>query len=276
MKEITVDPVRSRLPDEAAPVYTIGEAWRDVLNDPWRIVRQWNYKGAIFSGVLRAPNFFITYLAGGANLRLALLAASVQFVFRFLFGGAAGTLIQSFRRVEPAWKALVSILLVVPVISHLLEFVVQMIFGNLTQSGEHTDDAVIRSICISIMSALFTLFLMRRNVMIVSDAESKSLLSDSLNLPIMLFHFLAFVPLEIARMIFRASWLRVVLSFAAFALFSQLLGMALTKKIYWTYGGGREIAWLKFWGADGTVLMVAAVCLALLGVYLHRRKHNEL
>ena len=64
--------------------------------------------------MLRAPIFLITYLVGKESIKLALGAALAQFIFRFFFAGVGGALIQSFRRVEPPWKALFTILLVVP------------------------------------------------------------------------------------------------------------------------------------------------------------------
>src|SRR5215213_10509061 len=120
-----------------APKNTIGEAWSNLLRNPSQFIRYWNYKGAILSGVLRAPIFLVTYLLGKESLKLAIGAALVQFVFRFFFAGVSGALIQSFRRVEPAWKALFTILLIVPLISHVFEFLLQTSFAYLTATHDH-------------------------------------------------------------------------------------------------------------------------------------------
>ncbi|HXG84108.1 MAG TPA: hypothetical protein VNI84_08780 [Pyrinomonadaceae bacterium] len=255
-----------------APTHSISEALRGVWRDPSRFVRHWNYKGAIMSGGMRAPIFLITYLAGRESIRLALGAALVQFIFRFAFAGVGGTLIQAFRRVEPAWKALAAILLIVPVISHIFEFLVQLAFAHYTQTGDHTGDAILRSICISIVSALFTLFIMRRDVLIVGEAESKSIWNDLGRLPVLVFEFIAFIPLEIAGMLRRAEYLRAFLGVFAFGIFAQMLGWAIIGKPFWTYNKGKS-HWFSFWGIDGIILLL--ICTALSLIFLHRRAKSS-
>src|SRR5688500_16875777 len=169
--------------------HTISEALSNVWEDPGQFVKNWNYKGAVLSGVLRSPIFLITYLAGRESLKLAVGAAAVQFLFRFAFAGVGGTLIQGFRRVEPPWKALLAIMLILPLISHVFEFVFQGAFAYFSSTQDHTDEAILRSITVSIISALFTLFAMRRNVMIVGEEESRSLLHDISRLPVLVFEF---------------------------------------------------------------------------------------
>ena len=249
-------------PDAPPPTNTLGEAWANLLRNPSLFIRYWNYKGAILSGLLRAPIFLITYLIGKEGWKLAIGAALVQFTFRFFFAGIGGALIQGFRRVEPPWKALLTILMIVPLISHLLEFVFQFAFAYVTQTNDHTDEAIVRSICVSIISALFTLFIMRRNVMIVGEAESKSLLHDITRLPVLIFEFCAFIPNEISAMIRREAFLSALLSFIGFGIFSQMLVWAVTNKPSWTFGGGKSIALLRFWGIDGLILMIIAVALS--------------
>src|SRR5215213_5187517 len=255
-----------------APKNTIGEAWSNLVRNPSQFIRYWNYKGAILSGVLRAPIFLLTYLLGKESLKLAIGAALVQFIFRFFFAGISGALIQVFRRVEPAWKALATILLFVPLVSHLLEFVFQFSFAYFTGTNDHMDEAIIRSICVSIISALFTLFIMRRNVMIVGEAESKSLFSDITRLPLLIFQFCAFIPNEISAMIRREAFLSAVLSVAGFGVFAQMIVWAVTNKASWTYNNGRELPFLKYWGFDGIILLILAIALSSL-VYRYQRKH---
>jgi energy-converting hydrogenase Eha subunit C len=238
---------------------TIREAWASLLRDPGLFVRHWNYKGAVLSGGLRASVFLITYLISRESLRLAIGAAVVQFIFRFLFAGLSGAMIQSFRRVEPAWKAMVSILVVIPLISHVLEYLVQVGFVHYTATTDHTDMAIVRSVCVSIFSVLFALYIMRRNVMIVGEAESKSLWSDIVHLPYLIYEFMAFIPREIASLLRRGAYAGALLAIAAFGVFSQMICWAVTNKLFWTYGGGKQIAGLRFWAVDGMILMVVAV-----------------
>lgn len=251
-------------------INTLGEVWTHLMHNPALFITNWNYKGAILSGVMRAPIFLVTYLVASESLKLAIGAALAQFIFRFLFAGASGALIQSFRRVEPAWKALLAIILIVPIISHIFEFFVQFSFAYATSTNEHTDVAIIRSICLSVISALFTLFIMRRNVMIVGEEESQTLRSDMAQMPMLIYRFIAFLPNEIALLLRKKKFILTLLSFIGFGLFSQLVCWAITSKAFWTYGGGKQISILKYWGFDGIILMIFAVALSLIFI-----NHNE-
>jgi hypothetical protein len=259
MQEITFDEAPF-----VARTDSIREAWSSVFVDPGLFLRHWNYKGAILSGGLRAGVFLVTYLISRESFRLALGAAFVQFVFRFFFAGLCGALIQSFRRVEPAWKALVSILLVIPVISHVLEFLVQSSFVYFTASADHTNQAIIRSICVSIFSVLFALFIMRRDVMIVGEAGSQSLLMDVTRFPRLIYDFIAFIPDEIGAMVRRGRYIFAALSLFGFGIFSQAVCWAVTNKPFWTYSKGKQIEGLRFWALDGVILMILAVTLSMV------------
>ena len=235
---------------------TISAVWASIWQNPSQILRQWNYKSAIFSGLFRAPIFFITYLQFAGKERnaretllLAFGAAAAQFAYRFLFAGINGALIQSFRRVEPAWKALLTIMLLIPAISHLLEFIVQFSYATATGTSQHTDEAIIRSICVSIISALFNLFAMRRDVMIVGEAESKSIWGDIKHFPFVIAEFIAFVPMEIAKMTWRGAWLTALFSILGFGVFSGLLAWAVRGKM----------TWFMPWGTGAIVLLLIGI-----------------
>lgn len=268
MNEITFE----QAPAIPAPTtHTITEALRNVWSDPSKFVRNWNYKGAVLSGVLRSPIFLVTYLVGRESLRLAVGAAVLQFLFRFFFAGVGGTLIQSFRRVEPAWKALVAIMLILPLISHLFEFAIQVAFAYATSTQDHTDEAILRSITVSIISALFTLFAMRRSVMIVGEEDSKSLLHDITRLPRLIFDFCAFIPHETASLIRRGAFVTAGLAIAGFGLFAQIMIWAITSKPMWTYSGGKSVPFFKYWGFNGILLMILAVIVSLI---VFNKKHH--
>lgn len=269
MKEITYDETPA-----IAESNTIGEAWANLVRDPGQFVRGWNYKGAILSAAFRAPIFFVTYLMGKESLKLAFAAATVQFVFRFLFAGVTGAVIQSFRKVEPAWKAMVSILLIIPLISHVFEFAIQAGFVWFTASTDHTPMAIIRSICVSIFSALFALFIMRRNVMIVGEAESGTLLSDVKRIPRLVGEFIAFLPNEIAGMVRRGAYITAIASILAWGGFAQMICWAFTGRIRWTYGGGKEIPYIMYWGIDGIILMTLSVIASMIYFGVQRRRHR--
>ena len=56
---------------------TIGAAWGLVFKHPVLFLKYWNYKGAILSGLMRAPIFLITYLVGRESIKIAIAAAAV-------------------------------------------------------------------------------------------------------------------------------------------------------------------------------------------------------
>jgi hypothetical protein len=255
--------------------HTVREAWSALLSEPGMFIKCWNYKGAILSSAFRAPIFLITYLAARESLKLALAAAFVQFVFRFLFAGLTGYIIQSFRKVEPPWKAIVSILMVVPLVSHLLEYIVQAAFVHYTATTDYTDKAIVRSVCFSIFSSLFALFIMRRNVLIVGDSDSRSFWSDVRRIPYLVYEFMAFIPDEIATMVRRGAYVAAGIALLAWGGFSQIVCWAVTYRGIWTYGGGKDLGILKYWGVDGIILMIFAVALSMIvfNVRHNRNKH---
>ncbi|MDQ4120124.1 MAG: hypothetical protein M3209_01490 [Acidobacteriota bacterium] len=270
MKEITFD-----TQPPIVQTNTISEAFTSVMRDPAQLFRNWNYKGAVMSGTMRAPIFFITYLIGRESLKIALAAAFAQFAFRFVFAGLSSALIQKFRRVEPAWKALLAVMILIPAISHVFEFIVQYSFAHLTHTGDHTEEAILRSISISIISALFGLFAMRRDVMIVGEEESKSMWSDLKNLPRLIFIFVGFIPMEIAKMLRRGAYLAAGCSVLGFGVFAQILGWAVISKPLWTYNKGKWTIF-SFWGIDGMILLLLCLIPAMLYLRSTSKSSEEL
>lgn len=261
MNEITMENA------PAPTTQSIGAVWASIRHNPALILRHWNYKSAIFSGLFRAPIFFFTYLQfAGKNrnaketIMLALGAAAAQFAYRFVFAGINGSLIQMFRRVEPAWQALVVIMLLIPAVSHTLEFIVQHTYAFATGTTQQTDEAIVRSICVSIISALFNLFAMRRGLMLVGkDEDRKSIWGDMKHTPVVVVEFVAFIPMEIAKMLRRGAILTALFSIVGFGVFSGLLAWAIRGKS----------SWFLPWGTGAIILMVVGVGLA--AIYLNRK-----
>lgn len=257
---------------------TLSEAWGNLLRHPSLFITQWNYKGAVMSGLIRAPFFFATLSTGDkGSLKLGIANATVQFIFRFLFGGIGGALIQAMRRVEPPWKALLSILVVVPVISHVFEIGIQLAFASATDTGDKFLPAILRSVCVSVFSALFTLYIMRKDVLIVGEGGSKSLLGDFKTFPRLIFDFLAFVPNQMADMVRRGAYLALLLSFAGWAVFSQIIVMAFYRpelrfeSLYWTLKKGEiNIPVIRYYMVCACILMGMAVTASLIKERLSR------
>jgi hypothetical protein len=155
------------------------------------LVFRWNWKAAVLSALLRAPIFFFTYFFKKEGLKVAIGAAIAQSVFRFLFGGINGSIIQSFRRVEPAWHAVLTVPLILAAISHVIEYIVQHVYDlNVGANGKASAIAV--SVIISIISAVFNLFAMRRGALLVKDESRQSLGRDLIRMPWLIFEFISF------------------------------------------------------------------------------------
>ncbi len=165
---------------------------RDLIGSPIaNVLLRWNWKSAILSALLRSPIFFTAYLAQKQGLWIAFGAMCVQFVFRVIFGGINGSILQSYSKVLPAWQATITVPLALAVLSHAVEFGLQAGFDAATGS-DGKRGAVMLSIGISMISALFNLFAMRRGVMLVKDERSQSIWKDLAQMPKIAFEFLSF------------------------------------------------------------------------------------
>ena len=184
--------MKGEINDSTDPQKTISGVLGHTFRHPVEsLILRWNWKAAVLSALLRSPIFFTAYLAQKQGLWIAFGAMLAQFFFRTLFGGVNGAIIQSFSKVEPAWQAVVTIPLVLAAFSHLIEFVVQTGFDSLT--GTHgKGKAILVSIIISIISAVFNLFAMRRGALLVKDESEQSLWRDLKRMPWLAFEFLAF------------------------------------------------------------------------------------
>lgn len=155
------------------------------------VIVRWNWKSAVLSAALRAPIFFFVYLFKPDGLRLAIGAFFLQAGFRVVIGGINGAIIQSFHRVEPAWHAVVTVPLVLASISHFLEFIIQSFYDQ--QTGVNgRGRAVGISVLVSMTSALFNLFAMRRGALLVRDESQQSIWRDLKRMPWITLEFVSF------------------------------------------------------------------------------------
>ena len=151
------------------------------------LVWRWNWKAALFSGVLRSMIYFFTHLKEG--WRAALGAMSVEFFFRLIVSGASGSLVQAFHNAQPVWLATLCVMIMLPAFSHMIEFTLHTLNGDVNKGM-----AIIISISFSIVSAVFNLFAMRRDALLVKDARAQSLGQDIVQLPKIVAEFM-FYPL---------------------------------------------------------------------------------
>ncbi len=151
------------------------------------LVWRWNWKAALFSGVLRSMIYFFTHLKEG--WRAALGAMSVEFFFRLVVSGASGSLVQAFHNAQPVWLATLCVMIMLPAFSHMIEFTLHTLNGDVNKGK-----AIIISITFSILSAIFNLFAMRRDALLVKDDRAQTLGQDLVRLPKIVAEFM-FYPL---------------------------------------------------------------------------------
>src|SRR6185369_8954223 len=142
---------------------------RYLVRHPMRsIVFRWNWKAAVLSALLRAPIFLFAYLFQKQGIADAVSVTILLAVFRVVFGGVNGAIIQAYRNVKPAWHAVLTVPVVLAAFSHVVEFVVLTGYDTITGTHGKTK-AIFISIIVSIISAIFNLFAMRRGALIVRD-----------------------------------------------------------------------------------------------------------
>jgi hypothetical protein len=151
------------------------------------LVWRWNWKAAFFSGILRSMIYLFTHLKEG--WRAALGAMSVEFAFRVIVSGASGSLVQAFHNAAPVWLATLCVMIMLPAFSHMIEFTLHTLNGDVNKGK-----AIVISISFSIISAIFNLFAMRRDALLVKDDRAQSLGQDLIKMPKIVGEFM-FYPL---------------------------------------------------------------------------------
>lgn len=179
----------TRLPVEESPApHRVLDVFRYVVRHPVEmLVYRWNWKAAFLSGIMRGTIYLVTHLKLG--WRAALGAMSVEFVFRVIVSGASGSMVQAFHRATPVWLATLCIMILLPAFSHMIEFTLHTLNGDANKGK-----AIIISISFSLLSAVFNLFAMRRNVLLVKDKDADSLGRDLARMPLIVIEFM-FYPL---------------------------------------------------------------------------------
>jgi hypothetical protein len=171
---------------------TVGQVFLEILRDPFEyLIRRWNWKSVIFSPGLRAIIFLCVNLRAG--WRAALSAALIELLYRTPTAGIYGALTQAFRKADPAWAAGVTVMVLLPLVSHSIEFLVHYLHGT-----PKLGPSIIASVCFTALATLFNLFAMRRGVLVVGRAES-SLASDMRQIPRTILAFLVAGPIALYK-----------------------------------------------------------------------------
>ena len=171
---------------DATEPRSVAEVLRWLVTNPWTaLVRRWNYKTAVLSAATRSLLFLIVNLRAG--LEAATAAMVTEAVFRVGTAGFYGALTQAFRRAEPRWAATACALVVVPGVAHTLELAVHWWRGT-----PELARSTAASVALSVVSAGFSLFAMRRGVLAVGR-PAPSLVADLRALPWLFCGFAAAV-----------------------------------------------------------------------------------
>jgi hypothetical protein len=242
---------------------TIGGVTRYLTHHPLdAVLWRWNWKAGLLSALMRSLIFLAAYLWKKEALILAIGAMLAQFVFRMLFGGINGALIQAYSKVEPAWQAVLTVPLVLAFFSHVIEFAVQTAYDNYAgTSGK--GKAIIASVIVSVISAVFNLFAMRRGALLVKDENSQSLWKDLKRFPLITTQFIFYVPWKVWEMIQNGRYLAAVLSSLVTSAGLGIVVGILRGKVDWGIITGIS------------VLVLIIISVALIGVFNARKLRHQ-
>lgn len=178
---------------------TVAHCFRELATRPGELLlRRWNWKSAVFSSIIRALIFFFANLRSGWHAAVGAMVA--ELLYRGFTAGFYGALTQAFGEVEPEWMAGIAVSLLLPVVSHTIEFAVHWLRGT-----PHLKASIISSVCFTVLSTLFNLYAMRRGVLVVG-CSAGSVASDMRRIPRLIAGFVACGPVALFR------WMRRVLA----------------------------------------------------------------
>jgi len=176
---------------------TVAKALVELVRYPrQRLYEQWNWKAALFSSLWRAGIFFTANFSAG--LAAAYGAMLAEFLYRAATAGFYGAITQQLSRARPRWLATVSALVVLPMLTHSMEFAIHRLRGTPNLSRSMT-----MSVAFTVLATLFNLHAMRRGVLIVGEGR-RSLAADLAALPGIIGSFILSLPLALANCARRA------------------------------------------------------------------------
>lgn len=121
-------------------------------------------------------------------------AGGAELIYRILTAGFYGALTQSFRAAEPVWTANVTVMILLPLLQHSIEFVI-----HATRGTPNLAASITASVCCTAISTLFNLYAMRRGALVVGSGAG-SITDDLKRMPRLIGGFAAAGPLAIWRM----------------------------------------------------------------------------
>lgn len=170
---------------------TLGDVLTALARDPAWLVRRWNWKSALLSSVSRGVVFFAANLTAGP--RAATAAFVTELWFRMLTSGFYGALTESMRDVEPARDGIVAGMVLLPLVSHSLEFAVHSLRGT-PELGR----SLSLSVAFTMLSTAFNVYAMRRGAFVVGSG-AQPLHRDLAQVPRLAVEFARAILCAIAR-----------------------------------------------------------------------------
>jgi len=151
------------------------------------IFEKWNWKAAFFSSLIRGFIFLFANLRSGWKAAAGAMLA--EWLFRACTSGFYGAITQKLGEVEPEWEGMAGAMVLLPILSHSLEFLVHWL-----RHTPHLKVSLISSITFTVFSTLFNLYAMRRGTMVVGR-NAPSIGADLRAMPRVIGGFLAALPL---------------------------------------------------------------------------------
>jgi len=247
----------------------VADVLKNLLHHPLQTITRWNWKSALLGAVIRASFYYGVYQASRQTWVVTLTAVGVELVFRFLTTGVAGAIVQSFRKASPLWQANLIMSVLLPALSHGIEWLThwgqEMYFYDVFASSDNgvaRQRAFAISVLFSVISALFNLFAMRHGVLLVgAGEETGTFRSDLKQLPRMVGEFSMYLPVQIAKF-FETGKMLNALSYIA------LFGFAVGS-ILGTFRWKWQWAWTTTLGA-WAILFVCSVFTVIVRYFMRK------
>jgi hypothetical protein len=171
---------------------TLGTALFDFTARPVDLlVRRWNWKAALTSSLVRGIIFFLANLPSGVSAAFGALTA--EWMYRAFASGFFGAMTQHISEIEPEWQAAACAMVLLPLSSHSLEFLVHWL-----RHTPHLRTSIISSISFTVISTLFNFYAMRRGTLVVGE-NATSFAADLRAMPRTIAGFVGAGPLWLWR-----------------------------------------------------------------------------
>jgi hypothetical protein len=175
-----------------APRPTVSFVLKSLARRPMEhLIRRWNWKSAFLSSLTRGAIFFAVNLVAG--WQAALGALLVEFAYRSATAGFYGAITEAFRDAQPEWAATATTMVLLPAVSHTLEFLVHWSRGT-----PKLGLSIGISVAFTAVSTAFNLHAMRQGVLVVGQGR-RPLVHDLRLIPALILSFVMAAARGVAR-----------------------------------------------------------------------------